>query len=150
MNKLYIKTLKLIALLLITAICANAQAVLKGKVSDAQSTLAGVSVGVSGVGGTTTNVDGQYSIKLAKGTYTVTFSFIGYQKLSKQVTIADADVTLDVVIVTAAESLNEVVVVGSRGGGRTKLDSPVPVDVLSVNQVGETTAKPDLMSQLNM
>ncbi|MFI5139459.1 MAG: TonB-dependent receptor plug domain-containing protein [Sphingobacteriales bacterium] len=150
MNKLYIKTLKLILIFLITAAGAHAQAVLRGKVSDAQSTLAGVSVGVSGVGGTTTNVDGQYSIKLAKGTYTVTFSFIGYQKLIKQVTIADADVTLDVVIVSAAESLNEVVVVGSRGGGRTKLDSPVPVDVLSVNQVGETTAKPDLMSQLNM
>ena len=88
MNKLYIKILKLIVLFLITAVGVHAQAVLRGKVSDAQSTIAGVSVGVSGVGGATTNVDGcetdsdlafnintNFAYKLAKLCY---FMSIGY------------------------------------------------------------------------
>ncbi len=149
MNKLYIKTLKLIVLFLVMAAGAQAQAILKGKVSDAQSTLVGVSVAVSGVGGTTTNVNGEYIIKLGKGNYTVTFSYIGYQQLIKQVSIADADVVLDVVLISSAQSLNEIVVTGNRGGGRVKLESPVPVDVINVNSIEATTAKPDLMSQLN-
>ncbi len=149
MKKRYIKTLRLIVLFLVMAAGAQAQAVLKGKVSDAQSTLVGVSVAVSGVGGTTTNVNGEYTIKLAKGNYTVTFSYIGYQELIKQVTIADADVVLNVLLVSSAQSLNEIVVTGNRGGGRVKLESPVPVDVININSIDATTAKPDLMSQLN-
>ena len=39
---------------------------------------------------------------------------------------------------------------GNRGAPRVRTESPVPVDVIKVNQIGETTAKPDLMSQLNM
>ncbi|HEY4875690.1 MAG TPA: TonB-dependent receptor, partial [Puia sp.] len=46
--------------------------------------------------------------------------------------------------------LNEVVVTGNRGTPRVRTESPVPIDIIKVNQVGETTAKPDLMSQLNM
>ena len=150
MKQLYIKSLKLIALLLLVSVAGvQAQALLTGKVSDKESPLTGVSVSVSGVGGTITNVDGKYSVKLAKGNYTVTFSYIGYQKLTKQVTIIDADVVLDVVLVSEASALNEVVVVGGRGAGRTKLESAVPVDVVYANQTNQTTAKPDLMSQLN-
>ncbi|MDR3694168.1 TonB-dependent receptor domain-containing protein [Mucilaginibacter sp.] len=150
MKQLYIKTLKLIVLLLLISVAGvQAQALLSGKVSDKESTLTGVSVSVSGVGGTITNVDGKYSVKLAKGNYTVTFSYIGYQKLTKQVTIIDADVVLDVVLVSEASALNEVVVIGGRGAGRTKMESAVPVDVVYTNQANQTTAKPDLMSQLN-
>jgi len=150
MKQLYIKSIKLlVALLLMSVAGVQAQAVLKGTVSDKESALTGVSVSVSGVGGTITNVDGKYSVKLAKGSYTVTFSYIGYQKLTKQVTIIDADVVLDVVMVSEASALNEVVVVGGRGAGRTRMESAVPVDVINVNNVSANTAKPDLMSQLN-
>lgn len=39
--------------------------------------------------------------------------------------------------------------VGSRGGARSKLESAVPVDVININTLNNSTAKPDLMSQLN-
>ncbi|HWZ03682.1 MAG TPA: TonB-dependent receptor [Mucilaginibacter sp.] len=150
MKQLYIKSIKLIVLLLLVSVAGvQAQALLSGKVSDKESTLTGVSVNVSGVGGTITNVDGKYSLKLAKGSYTVTFSYIGYLKVTKQVTITNDDVVLDIVLVSEASALNEVVVLGGRGAGRTKMESAVPVDVVYANQANQTTAKPDLMSQLN-
>jgi iron complex outermembrane receptor protein len=150
MKQLYIKSLKIIILLLLVSVAGvQAQALLSGKVSDKESTLTGVSVNVSGVGGTITNVDGKYSLKLAKGSYTVTFSYIGYLKVTKQVTITNDDVVLDIVLVSEASALNEVVVLGGRGVGRTKMESAVPVDVINMNSVNDNTAKPDLMSQLN-
>jgi len=50
----------------------------------------------------------------------------------------------------ATAELQEVIMVGTRRTGRTKTESPVPVDVININSVGETTAKPDLESILNM
>jgi len=150
MKNLYIKIIKLSAALMLLAVAgANAQALLSGKVSDKDGSLTGVSVSISGAGGTTTDVNGKYAIKLAKGSYTVSFSYIGYLKFSKPVTITNADVVLDVVLVSESSALNEVIVLGGRGTGRTKMESAVPVDVVYANQVNQTTAKPDLMSQLN-
>ena len=51
---------------------------------------------------------------------------------------------------TAVSDLGQFVFVGTRGAPRSKIESPVPVDVIKVNTLGEVTAKPDLMSQLNM
>ena len=109
------------------------------------------SVGVPTLGqGTSTDAAGNYSLALKAGTYQVTFSAIGLQKKTLSVQLAPGESKIvNVDLSAAAEALTEVVVVGSRGGGRTKIESPVPVDVVSTNQLSATTAKPDLMSQLN-
>ena len=100
--------------------------------------------------GTTTDGDGKYSLTLKAGSYQVTVSAIGFEKKIMSVQLADGESkVLDVELIPSSESLKEVIVVGSRGGGRTKIESPVPVDVINVNSVDATTAKPDLMSQLN-
>ncbi|WP_428331147.1 TonB-dependent receptor [Mucilaginibacter sp.] len=124
---------------------------LTGTVTVAGKPIQGASVQALPYGsGTTTDIDGKYALTLKAGTYNVIFSAIGYEKATMNVTItAGESKVMDVEMKLSSESLKEVVVVGSRGAGRTKTDSPVPVDVLNVNQVGATTAKPDLMSQLN-
>ena len=100
--------------------------------------------------GTSTNLDGKYSLVLKPGTYKITFSALGMAKKTVDVTLADGETkVLDVTLDISNESLNEVVVVGSRGGGRSKLESAVPVDVVNINNLNDNTAKPDLMSQLN-
>jgi iron complex outermembrane receptor protein len=100
--------------------------------------------------GTSTNVDGKYTLVLKPGTYSVTFSGLGLVKKTVSVTLADGETkTVDADLAVSSESLNEVVVTGSRGGGRSKLESAVPVDVISINSVNDNSAKPDLMSQLN-
>jgi iron complex outermembrane recepter protein len=102
-----------------------------------------------GVGGST-DMDGNYSLVLKPGTYQVSFSALGLEKKTITVQIASGETkVLNVDLATSTAALSEVVVTGSRGGGRTKIESPVPVDVIRLNQISETTAKPDLMSQLN-
>jgi iron complex outermembrane recepter protein len=100
--------------------------------------------------GTSTNIDGKYTLTLKAGTYKISFSGLGTVKKIVDVTLADGETkVLDVDLAVSSEALNEVVVVGSRGGGRSKLESLVPVDVINVNSITDNTAKPDLMSQLN-
>jgi iron complex outermembrane receptor protein len=124
---------------------------ISGRVTSGGSALPGCNVRVSPTNtGTSTDAQGNYSISLKAGTYTVFFSEVGYESKTISVTLADGEnkeVNAELTVSSAA--LNEVVVVGSRGGGRSRLESPVPVDVIGVNTLTSNTAKPDLMSQLN-
>lgn len=124
---------------------------LSGTLTSVGKPLQGGSVVASPSGaGTSTDIDGKYSLTLKPGTYTITFKAIGFETKTTSVTLAAGETkTLDMDVAISNESLKEVIVVGNRGAGRTKIESPVPVDVISANQAGATTAKPDLMSQLN-
>ncbi|TWI98687.1 iron complex outermembrane receptor protein [Mucilaginibacter frigoritolerans] len=122
-----------------------------GTVTGGGQTVIGGAVKASPSGvGTSTGVDGKYSLALKPGTYQVTFSAIGFQPKTIAVQLAAGDSkVLDVDLAVSSESLKEVVVVGGRGAPRSKLESAVPVDVININSINESTAKPDLMSQLN-
>ncbi len=124
---------------------------LTGTVTSEGKPVPGTSVYAAPTGvGSSTDMDGKYSLVLKPGTYQVSFSALGLEKKTITVQIANGETkVLNVDLATSTASLGEVVVTGSRGGGRTKIESPVPVDVIRLNQISETTAKPDLMSQLN-
>ena len=89
---------------------ALAQTNVTGTVRDTKGIpLVGVSVKVKGAqGGTLTDVNGKYSIRVGKTGAELTFSYIGF--VSKDVTAKDN--TLDVVLEDSSQGLNEVVVVG--------------------------------------
>jgi iron complex outermembrane recepter protein len=117
-----------------------AQSTLKGTVKDGNNStpLPGVSVAVVGkTAGTSTGANGEYSLKLANGTYQVRFSFVGYTSITRSVTVS-GDAVLNVSLDATTESLNEVVVVGSRASQRTLTDSPLPVDILSAAELKTT------------
>jgi CarboxypepD_reg-like domain len=85
------------AIFSILSVSAWAQTNLKGTISDGKEGLPGVSVVVVGTTkGTLSNADGTYSLQLNKGTYQISFSFIGYASQTQSVTIGDSDVNLDV------------------------------------------------------
>ncbi|MBF4471423.1 SusC/RagA family TonB-linked outer membrane protein [Flavobacterium sp. HJJ] len=91
----------------------------KGVVKDAAGIpIPGVNVLVKGVAskGTSTDIDGSYSIEASKGSILV-FSFVGFK--SEEKTVGDAG-NYDVSLKEAGNSLNEVVVVGY--GVRKKKD----------------------------
>ena len=121
----------------------------KGRVTDAATgeALRGVSIKIksSKSAGTITGEDGSFSLSVAPGTV-LDFSFVGHQSIS--VTVSGQTDILVQLPLNAAE-LNEVVFVGSRGGARAKIETPVPVDIIKINQVGLPTAKTDLTSVLN-
>lgn len=135
--------------LFISTLALYAQKTVSGKIVDNKTgtPLAGASVKVKGTKkGTSTGADGSFTIQ-ANSSNTLEISLIGYT--SQSFTITDAP-SFTIAMEPASTELQAVVFVGSRGAARTKTESPVPVDVIGVNQLGQTTAKPDLMSQLNM
>ena len=63
--------------------------------------------------GTTTDFDGKYTLELEEGTYTIVFSYVGYQtkEITDVVITAGEEFVVDVTLNAAASQLEEVVVV---------------------------------------
>lgn len=91
-----------------------------------------------------TNISGTFFVNAKLGE-TLEFSSVGYD--SKKVSASNGNMTI--ILNTAVNELQDVVLVGSRGGGRVKTESPVPVDVIKLSDVGINTARMDLTSTLN-
>ncbi len=72
---------------------------------------------------------------------------IGYspQEIVNPSTATELIVSLE----TNSNELTEITFVGTRGAGRAKTETPVPIDVIRINQVGLPTAWMDLTSELN-
>ncbi len=144
------KLIYLLTVLLITSLHVFAQnKVLQGKITDAATNtpLEGVSIKVKNTTtGTISAADGSFQISVEQGAV-LEISSVGY--LDQTVSTANLS-SVDIKLVSATTELAQVVVVGNRGAARSATESAVPVDVINVNSLRQTTAKPDLMSQLNM
>ena len=83
---------------------------IEGVVSDQFETLPGVSVFVKGkMAGTTTDINGKFSIKAARGEWLV-FSYIGYETV--EWLVADETKNLQITLKEATQQIDEVVVTG--------------------------------------
>jgi iron complex outermembrane recepter protein len=118
-----------------TSAIQSIQQSVSGTVKDATTdeSLIGVSVVVKGTSkGTTTDVDGKYSLQ-ADAKDVLIFSFIGYEP--QEIAVGDKT-SLDVALVASDKALGDVVVVGSRfTKPRTDVDRPVAVDVINVREL---------------
>ncbi len=101
-----------VLLLLFTPLFLSGQDNISGTVtsSDGES-LIGVNVTVKSrpTIGTTTDIDGNYSLNVPEGAETLVFSFIGYREQEVDI---EGRSTIDLVLVEDATALDEVVVVG--------------------------------------
>ncbi|NNM15517.1 MAG: TonB-dependent receptor, partial [Bacteroidia bacterium] len=143
MNKFYVSVLSIFLLLAASTMYAQ-KGTVKGVVKSGAELLPGATVIVSGTQtGTTTNIDGEYSLNLAPGKQTIEARYIGFETVTKEVNVASGQtVSLDFEL-SRGLGLTEVVIIGSRGAPRTKLETMVPVDVIGVKEL-ETTAQADL------
>ena len=115
MKKIILLTISLIA----SSVLLAQQGKLRGTVIDDENaeTLIGVSVVVDGTTtGTITDLDGNYSLSLAPGTYTIVYSYISYatQKVTGVEIVADQTKTVDIRLGSDAEEIGEVVVTAQR------------------------------------
>ena len=130
-NKIGVKKFCLLLSVLLTGLIGLAQ---NGRVTgrvlnNKNEPLAGVSVKVTGTpGGTTTDVEGRYSVSLASGkTYEVNFSAVGYTLK----TIEEVQVTpgqsfeLNVILEVADKSLSTVTVTGTRSSARRETTASI-------------------------
>lgn len=121
---------------------------IKGVVKDAASGqgIPGVSIIIEGRSlGTATDGNGNYQIKTAAGTVSIRVSSVGYEATSAKVIVKDGETTIqDFKLVEGVSSLNEVIVTGTRSSGRTKIETPVPIDIIPVSQVVNNVGQVDI------
>ncbi len=126
----------LIIFIPLTALAQNGS--LKGRLTTGSEPLGFATVAVIGTTtGTTTNDKGYYELKLAAGSYEVSFSAIGYLPEKLKITIRNGQVTiLDANLKENSSKLNEVVVTGV--GRATELRrNPVPIAVMTKKEMNE-------------
>ena len=137
----------LFILTLIFSVAATAQEIkVSGVVTDGSGPLAGASVLVKGTqNGTSADFDGKFTINAKKGSILVV-SFIGYETQSITVTGNTVNVSLK----ASGETLQDVVIIGSRSPGRTVTESAVPIDVINMKAIASQGPQVNLNQILNM
>jgi iron complex outermembrane receptor protein len=85
-----------------------------------------------------TNARGEYHLSVPAGTHILRARVIGYAGAEQRVTVgAGETVTANFRLAPSALALSEVTVIGSRTA-RTAVETPVPVDVISTEEIQET------------
>lgn len=122
-----------------------------GLVSDAAGLpLAGASVQAQGSSrGVVTENDGRYSLQLPAGNHTLIISFVGYTRNQVSVTVTDGGNTEQNITLTSSGELSNVTIVGSRNAARTRIETPVPVDVIPIAQVINEIGQVELNQIMN-
>ena len=132
------------ALPVVTPTVALAQATtgtVSGKVTELGTgkPVGGATVQVLGTTrGTRTNEDGTYRFVVRTGPVELNARLIGYGSLTKQIVVKEGANSVDFVLDKSALSLQAVAVVGSRRRERTVTDAPVPIDVITAEQIKQT------------
>lgn len=108
--------------------------------------LIGVSVYVKEISnGAATNPYGFYSLTLAKGTYTLVYTYVGYDKITRSITV-DKPIKLDIELKEAEKALEEVKITAQ------KEDDNVKSIEMSVNKVEMKTIRqmPALLGEVDL
>ncbi len=106
---------------------------ISGKISDSQNgeTLFGVNIIIKEFKiGAVSNEYGFYSLSVPKGNYTVTYSYLGFKTVEKQINL-ESDISINIELDEDATALDEVVISETGGKIRAKLRQPQ----MSVNQL---------------
>jgi len=148
MNKLLRKCTSLVLLLISVTAYAQDKHTVSGFVKDVSNGegLIGVSVYVrEAETGVVTNPYGFYSITLPAGSYTLVYTYIGYQKTTKTVTL-DADKTVSIEMGDESSELAEVTI------STKKADENVKSIEMSVNKVEMKTIRkmPALFGEVDL
>ncbi len=143
------KQMKAVAFLIVlfTAITVNAQNfIITGKVvNNNQEALVGATIAVKELKkGTATDFDGNFKLKLEKGTYGVEISFVGFKTLVKNIAVLkDQNITFQ--LTSDATLLEEVLV----SAVRVQADAPVTHSNLSKKEISKRNLGQDIPVLLN-
>jgi iron complex outermembrane recepter protein len=142
----YLKLLFYIMALLPIGVLA--QGTVTGTVTEASTgnPLPGANIVVKGTSnGTITDFDGNFSINVNAFPATLVVSSVGYT--TQEVNVASAQ-NISVALQDGV-ALEEVLLIGSRNKNRTAIDTPVPVDVLDITELTESSPQVSVNDILN-
>jgi iron complex outermembrane receptor protein len=136
MTQKRLKNFLIISFLFLLPVTMVAQTI-KGKITDTSGiALPYMNVVEKGTkNGATTNNSGEFSLTVKKIPTTIVVSALGFMSLEVNIS---SKKYLTIVVEEDNVSLDEIVVVGSRGKPRTVFDSPVPIDNIKISELAQT------------
>ncbi|MFH1120096.1 MAG: TonB-dependent receptor [Bacteroidota bacterium] len=101
--------------------------------------------------GTTTNVYGFYSVSLIPGSYTISFSYIGYASVEKSIELKE-NLKFDVELQTREQQLREVVITGEKPDENIRKPemSVVRMDIKTINRIPALMGEVDIIKAIQM
>jgi len=154
-TKIFMKrtTILSLAIMLFGSLIAQAQnATVSGKVTDSGSGegLIGATVIIEGSStGGSTDVSGNYSFSANPGSYTLIVSYIGYESVSRSVTINAGSNNYDFSMSEGGTALSEILVTGTRNKNRSVTETAVPIDVIAIDEIIQNAPQVELTQILN-
>ncbi|BAV06259.1 TonB-dependent receptor [Filimonas lacunae] len=136
-------------LLLLLPLLAQNSGYLKGHVVGSEGPLAGATVS-NGKITIQTDINGDFALLLPAGAHSITVSYVGHQTATVFITIIDGGTLTQTLFLPQKETMQEVVVVGSRNPRRSATESPVPVDVIPLKQIANQVGQLDVTQLLNL
>ena len=154
MKRLLKSTVKTVLGTLIFLFCNRSlaqNATVQGLVKDMEGQpLSGASVQIQGTrGGTFTDANGNYSLSVAPGKHTLIVSFVGYATQRTEINVGTGGTTVPDITLQNTGDLSAITVIGSRNVSRTRVETPVPVDVIPISSVINDIGQVDLNQILN-
>jgi hypothetical protein len=131
------------------SIAQNNKKTISGYVQDIKNgeSMIGVSVYIKELGnGNTTNAYGFYSLTVPEGSYTLVFTYIGYNKVYKTININSEDINFNLEMIEESTALQEVIV------SAKKEDDNVKSIEMSVNKISMKTIQkmPALLGEVDL
>ena len=144
----------LLSLCFTSLLSAQAQVTLSGHVRDAANgeSLIGATVYVREVSnGTVTNVYGFYSLTVPPGDYQVTYTYVGYQPVSKKIPLTE-NVRLDIELSSESQELQEVIVTseGIDANVRSTEMSVNKLDIRTIQKVPAFLGEVDVLKSIQL
>jgi len=101
--------------------------------------------------GSVANEYGFYSISLPKGTYTLRFSYTGYESQTHKVTV-EKDIVLDISLILVSATLNEIEIRAERTDANVKAPemSVVKMDVKTINRIPALMGEVDIIKAIQL
>lgn len=128
-----------------------AQSVIKGKVTDTngEALLGATVLIVESNKGEITGLNGDYQLNVNDGAYTLAVSYVGFKSQTIQVSVSNGETKTVNFSLSEGTALAEVVVVGSRNQNRTVTETPVPIDIIRVEDLALTSPQLNVNQLLN-
>ncbi len=134
------------------SVVSFAQATITGIVTDVKKgdPIQGVTIFVENKNiGTTTDSNGKYTLQLPSGSYSIIYSFVGYQQTKRQVRLADKPIKLNILLHETEVALNEVVITG-KSEARQIREQAMPISVITMKELqGTVSDVSDVLSKVS-